>query len=158
AAALRTARELNLAENEVRAGLLPQEKEQAIRDWQASGERVAMVGDGINDAPALAAADASVAMGEGADIALEASDCALLQSDLDRVPRLLTLCRKTLRTIRLNLFWAFAYNLIALPLASGVFERSLGWTLTPASAALAMSLSSVAVVASSLLLRRVRLG
>ncbi len=151
----RLARELGI--DDARARQLPEEKGEVLRALRSSGRRVAMVGDGINDAPALTAADVGIAMGGGADVALEAADCALLTDDLARLPVLVRLARRTMRTIRQNLAWAFLYNIIGLPFAAGVFEPGLGLSIRPSWAAAAMAASSVCVVLNSLRLRWVRL-
>ena len=130
------------------AGVLPAGKEKEVRRWQARG-RVAMVGDGINDAPALTRAETGIAIGAGADVALDAADVVLVRSDLADVPAAVRLSRAVVRNIHENLFWAFIYNIICIPLAAGVFT-GLGITLNPMIAAAAMSLSSVCVVANAL--------
>ncbi len=135
----------------------PADKETEVRRLQAAGRVVAMVGDGINDAPALSAADLGVAIGSGSDVAIEAADIVLVGRDLLDVARMVVLARATLRTIRQNLAWAFAYNLLLLPSAAGLLEPLIGWRLPPLAAAAAMAASSVSVVSNSLLLRRKRL-
>ncbi len=145
-----------LGVDEVVAGVLPDGKTDRVRALQAAGRRVAMVGDGVNDAPALAAADLGIAIGSGTDVAKEASDVTLVGGDVRAVPRALRLARRTYRTIIQNLFWAFVYNTTLIPLAAGVFYPFFGWQLNPALAGVAMAASSVSVVTNSLRLRRVR--
>jgi P-type Cu+ transporter len=139
----------------VAAEVLPHQKAERVAGLRADG-LVAMVGDGINDAPALAAADVGIAIGTGADVALEASDVTLVGGDPRGVPVAIELSRRTMRTIRQNLFWAFAYNLLLIPVAMGVLYPFVGVLLSPALAAAAMALSSVSVVGNSLRLRRFR--
>ncbi|MGH7727130.1 MAG: HAD-IC family P-type ATPase, partial [Candidatus Eiseniibacteriota bacterium] len=142
---------------DVRAGIPPEGKASAIEGIRARGRTVAMVGDGVNDAPALAVADLGVALGTGSDVALDAADVTLLRGDLAGVSRVVTLARRTLGTIRQNLFWAFVYNVVGIPLAAGVLVPAFGLSLNPMLAAGAMALSSVSVVANSLRLARLPL-
>ena len=133
--------------DDVIAGVLPDGKESVIRDL---GGKVCMVGDGINDAPALTRADVGIAIGAGTDVAIDAADIVLMKSRLSDVPAAIRLSRATLRNIHQNLFWAFFYNVLGIPLAAGAFTALLGWKLNPMFGAAAMSLSSFCVVTNAL--------
>ena len=150
------ARRVGLSSEQVIADVLPADKERHVRELQDAGGKVAMVGDGINDSPALARADVGLAIGTGADIAKEGADVVLMRSDLMDVARAIELSRATIRNIKQDLFWALFYNGIGIPLAAGVFFPLTGWQLSPMFGAAAMSLSSVCVVSNALRLRTFR--
>lgn len=138
---------------EFRAEVLPQQKSEYIKQLQAEGKHVAMVGDGINDSAALAQADLSIAMGQGSDIAMDVAKMTIISSDLTKISEAIRLSVLTVRTIRENLFWAFIYNLIGIPIAAGILYPFTGFLLNPMIAGAAMAFSSVSVVTNSLRLR-----
>lgn len=156
---LRTAKAIasKLGIKRVLAEVLPDQKEAQVRKIQAEGKVVAMVGDGINDAPALAASDIGIAMGSGTDVAIEAAGITLINKDLRSVAGAIELSKKTMKTIKLNLFWAFGYNIILIPVAMGVLYPFFGILLSPIFASVAMATSSISVVGNSLLLKKVRI-
>jgi Cu+-exporting ATPase len=156
----RTARAVaqQLGIDSVEAGVAPREKQERVKRLRESGEIVAMAGDGINDAPALAAADVGIAMGTGTDVAMESAGITLLKGDLRGVSKAIALSRAVMRNIRQNLFFAFVYNALGIPIAAGALYPFTGWLLNPIIASAAMALSSVSVIMNALRLRAVRLG
>jgi Cu+-exporting ATPase len=150
--ALAVARKLGI--DDVIAGVLPEQKTEKVKELQRKGQVVAMAGDGINDAPALAQADVGIAMGTGTDVAMESATVTLVKGDLRGIVRARRLSEKTMANIRQNLFFAFAYNTAGVPIAAGVLYPIFGILLSPIIAAAAMSFSSVSVIANALRLRR----
>jgi P-type Cu+ transporter len=142
---------------EIVADVLPEQKADVVRSYQSRGERVAMAGDGINDAPALAQADVGIAMGSGTDVAIESADVTLVKGELRGIARARRLSRATMRNIRQNLFFAFVYNALGVPVAAGALYPVLGMLLSPMMASAAMTLSSVSVISNALRLRRTAL-
>ena len=155
----RTARAVaqKLGIDEVEAGVEPQHKNERVRKLREQGHVVAMAGDGINDAPALAAADVGIAMGTGTDVAMESAGITLLKDDLRGIEKTIRLSRAMMRNIRQNLFFAFVYNAAGIPIAAGLLYPFFGLLLSPIIAGAAMSLSSVSVIANALRLRSLRL-
>ena len=146
-----------LVESTIQAGLTAQDKAAEVMKLKTGGKFTAMVGDGINDSEALAKADVSIAMGQGSDIAMDVARMTLISTDLNTIPRAITLSRKTVSLIRQNLFWAFIYNVLGIPIAAGVLYPINGFLLDPMIAGGAMALSSVSVVSNSLRLKWAKL-
>jgi Cu+-exporting ATPase len=148
---------LGFGADDIRANVKPEDKAGLVAQLKAQGRRVAMAGDGVNDAPALAAADVGIAMGTGTDVAMESAGVTLVKGDLSGVARAVRLSKATMRNIRQNLFLSFVYNAAGVPVAAGVLYPMFHWTLSPLIASAAMALSSVSVIANALRLGRVKL-
>ena len=155
ASAKETAEQLSITD--FYADLLPEDKLSILQKMQEEGRKTAMTGDGINDAPSLARADVGIAISSGTDVAIESADIVLMRNDLRGVPAALALSNAAMRIIKENLFWAFIYNIVCIPLAAGVFYPLFGWSLDPVFASLAMAFSSVSVVSNALRLRKFQL-
>jgi P-type Cu+ transporter len=143
--------------DEVRAGLKPEDKQRLVEELKANGAKVAVAGDGINDAPALAAADVGIAMGTGTDVAIQSAGITLVRGDLNGIAKALLLSKRVMRNIRENLFFAFIYNLLGVPIAAGILYPFFGLLLSPIIAGAAMSFSSVSVIGNALRIRRIKL-
>jgi Cu+-exporting ATPase len=144
--------------DQVFAEVMPEEKAAKVKELQAQGKRVAMAGDGVNDAPALAQADVGIAFASGTDVAIESADITLLKPDLDGILKARNLSRATMKNIRQNLFFAFIYNIVGVPIAAGVLFPVLGLLLSPMLASAAMTFSSVSVILNALRLRNAKLS